>query len=256
MIEKGFPMSNFLDKTDNKIKLTLDGPLLTVDKFLDAIENMFGIIKEVSLSVAKKSGKTGVKKWVVSVEKGSAVISCEAREASPEVISKTVHAVSDGLYTLEHKSIRPPYFSDSTLVKVGKLAAVIDLQGKLVDKIQVTANNKALTLSHQTFTNIQKLITKSEAYGSVEGTLWMVSGAKGYKFSVYDDLTNKAIECHFKDDMLDEVIRAFGKHVSVSGLIKYNEKGEPKAVYNIKGFKIFSKEGLPTFYDVKGILGA
>ena len=90
----------------------------------------------------------------------------------------------------------------------------------------------------------------SKALGSIEGRLQMISKRKGL---IYDDISDRTIVCHFSQKIQDEIVSASGKRVSAYGIISYRESGEPASI-KVQDFRILSRDNLPTFEDMKGIL--
>ena len=71
--------------------------------------------------------------------------------------------------------------------------------------------------------------------------------------AVYDDLTDRRIECHFSKKMKETVKPALGLRVSVYGIGSYRRDGQQVSIH-VKEIKVLSEDNFPTFEDMKGIL--
>jgi len=62
-----------------------------------------------------------------------------------------------------------------------------------------------------------------------------------------------SVTCHFQEELLGRILKAFGKRVTVSGLIRYDHNGNIKAI-DVDEIDIFpSNSMLPTAGDVFGM---
>lgn len=237
------------------LTLELSGPMVTAERFSKGVRAFSTLIEEVATDF---SGRANCVTWVVTVESCSTQVSF-----SPEPVSITARRVPQlldfihaGLETVELSSTRPPHFTDKALQAAGDLAAILDAADGEVDIVRIWKDDQPQALTARTVTNVDSLLRGgSEDWGSVEGRLSMVSELDGFHFIVVDPLTDQPITCRFPENLLGRVIRAFGKRVSVSGLIRYRGNGEIVSV-EVDEFNQFPNSGgLPGFMDVYGILG-
>ena len=91
-----------------------------------------------------------------------------------------------------------------------------------------------------------------KSFGSVEGTLEMISIHKPARFNVYHSITLHAVRCNLKEEAIEKVREALGRRVVVSGLVSYNTKHEPKRV-EVEELEIIPREDeLPTIDEFIG----
>lgn len=94
---------------------------------------------------------------------------------------------------------------------------------------------------------------KHESYGSVEGILHVWLQPPFYVVSSSVKGNNKTY-CLADYDLSEEMYKAIGKRVLISGKIRYGESGHPECI-EVERFKVFKPQSeLPTFEDVCGIL--
>lgn len=238
-------------KAEYKVTLELDGPKITSDKFVRAVNAFFGMVNDVSKQV---SGKNSALSWVVSVESGSARINAmpEPTELSDwDTIPPILKAIEESTTSIESGSDIPRYFSDHGLERMRDLASIKD-DG--VSSIRLIVDNTTVNISHYTTAHVDDILgEKSKALGTIEGKLQMITERGGFKFAIYDDLTDKRVECHVSPEKFEDIKNAFGKRVSVYGIVNYRESGIPNSV-KVQEFRVLSKKNLPTFEDMKGIL--
>lgn len=236
------------------ITLSLYGDKITSDKFRSTISAFYGFIDEVVLQVSEKKKSI---KWIVSAKQGSIVLTSEpelAEGVSEQVFNNIVKGLDIGLNDLEKVSERPKYFSDKALEHLQNLANIPEREGTNLNKINISINGDKHNLTRHTIANIDTILgIKTKALGSIEGKLKTITEKGSLKFVVYDSITNKAVNCYFTDELLDDVMKAFRKRIYVFGLINYSMRNEPKSI-NVEEFKTFP-ETTPSFDDVCGILG-
>jgi hypothetical protein len=243
-------------KAQNRSQLTLEmaGPRITASRFRKGVNAFLDLVEEVAKEF---SGASRSVEWVVSVSAGSARISVEAEPvtlASTEV-PNLLDAIETGLRTVEAGSDRPRYFTDNALTDARTLASLVDEKERELDLVRVWRHGKASRVTSQTLANVDSILgTESKDWGSVEGRLQGVLSHKGFKIWVVDPINDKAIQCFFSAELLEEMVNAFGKRVSVAGLVRYRRDGEIKSV-QVEEFEVFPEaETLPSFEDVYGIL--
>jgi hypothetical protein len=125
-----------------------------------------------------------------------------------------------------------------------------------LEKISISVNRKPHALTSTMIANIDELFDVSgKAYGSIEGKLQTISERGKPTVTVYESLSDKAIRCHFDDDLFEDAMQAFGKRVYVFGLISYNRKGDAKSI-RIEELRVFPEfDKIPHYQDICGIFG-
>ena len=124
----------------------------------------------------------------------------------------------------------------------------------LINRIRIWRDQKSNSVSSKALAYINSLFgIESKDWGTIEGRLSVLSERRGLQILVYDPVTNQPTRCYFKEEILKEVLSAFGQRVSVSGLIRYRG-GEPMNM-KVEEFYIFPEpETLPGIMDIRGIL--
>ena len=191
--------------------------------------------------------------WNVSVEKGSQIIKAFPISKTESYIDSALDLVDEGI-SLISKGM-PTKLSEKILENIMNISKPYKNNGESIDKFVISVNDKPQTLDKSIIKNIQDIIgVASQAYGSVEGKLEVVSKRHGLSFAITDVLTDKAVKCIFRDEeLLKKVFESWDKRVSVYGLIRYNKHGEIVSIL-VDDFRVLlNKDKLPTSNDVLGI---
>jgi len=136
-----------------------------------------------------------------------------------------------------------------------KLASVLEHRPDEVDLIRVWRNGRSHQVTTQTVANVDAIHgIASRDWGTIEGRLQMITEVRRLRFVVRDAVTARLTECFFDDDIIDDVTSAFGKRVSVSGVILYRANGDTKSI-EVEEFSVMPDEDeLPDIDDMIGIL--
>ncbi|MFL5781020.1 MAG: hypothetical protein ACJ760_06900 [Thermoleophilaceae bacterium] len=97
------------------------------------------------------------------------------------------------------------------------------------------------------------LVPKSTAIGSIIGRLEVLSLHKGYRFTVFDDVTKRGVRCAFRPERLEEIKAALPARVRVAGIIHRNAKGQPLRVEKAQLTLLQTEGDLPTIEELVGI---
>lgn len=241
-----------------RLSLSLDGPEVAWDVFVRAARAWNALLRSVDREVAS-GGPTNVTWEIETITKASplsvGLIAAPSRtDVDSGTVLRTVKALTDGLKTLQGpKARRPIYFSDRALESAKELA---ELHDKNLTSIKVRNGTGSLEVTKRLSVNVDELIgPKTSSEGTVEGALEVISIHGQHKFSVYEPLTGHRVACHFKPDQLEEIKRAFGRRVAVSGEIFSSASGKRLSV-RVEHFEVFpSEEDLPSIDRMIGILG-
>ena len=248
-------MANRKECGDDRLVLEISGPQITAEKFELGLRSFLAIIKNVAKEVSDQPKPV---RWLVSVEPGSLRVEFrpEPVKAPANKIATILDTIENGIISAEAGLAPPRYFSDRALTKVGKLASIVDGAEDGLDRVQVWRNGKPHPITAKTVAHVDSLVgIQSRDWGTIEGKLQTITERRVTKFVVYDPVTDRPTHCYFDDEILDEVVDAFGQRVSVSGLIRYRGDGEPVSI-DVEEFRVLPTDDLlPSVDEVRGILG-
>ncbi len=249
-------MSDGHEDLGDRLTLELGRPRVPANTFGQSVEAFLALIREVSTGITRRRDAI---RWYISVEQGSARVHAYAQpvEVDDQTARTVVRTIREGIGVLYSRAERPRHFSDRALEAVKKLAelATLDEQGAV--PIRVLTGERATTVAKSTIANVQTLLgPHTEALGSIEGRIQMISERGTPRFSVYDVLTDRPVRCFFEPELFEQIVDAFKDRVRVlvSGLVRYRRDDVPVSIRVEALRRLAGHSGLPSFEDVRGIL--
>ena len=239
-----------------KLVLTIEGMLGTISlgSFLTVIDSSLEILKDLDSAISQQP--QGSLDWVIDRVYADSIgieIKSKARDPKIDYGIRVAEVYSDGIDIIRTEGKTPPYFSDNCLRLVGKVAKVLGKNGANALEVLDPARNKSTRLEAEIATTTSQLIGSSyKSYGSVEGTVEMISIHKQPRFNVYHSITFHAVRCNLRQEDIERVRDNLGRRVVVSGLVSYNTKDEPKSVMVEELEVIPKEEELPTIDEFVG----
>ncbi|MBN1763959.1 MAG: hypothetical protein JW860_01775 [Sedimentisphaerales bacterium] len=243
-MKKNINKSRILSKT---VEYRITDKEVTAYKFIKKTNLFFSFIKNVSDAALNHKNKIN---WIVSVKPGSIILQARpvSLNGSKKVESDIISILDNGLRMITDKKNKayPEHFNIDSLKIISDLCSIGDSN--------IGINRKKFELNYKLIDNINNIMgTNYIDYGSIEGKLDAINIHTKPKISVYDALTGKAIRCYFDESMLDYIISAMGKRVSIYGQIRYKKNGSPISV-DIEEIDIFPPQNeLPKFKDIIGL---
>jgi hypothetical protein len=212
----------------NSLTLALEGDAIPLEKFKLAVTSFLDLIE----SVSREATGTGQKiKWDVSVKAGSAIVQATPKRAieTRDAVSNVFTAIPEGINSLGRGVAEVPrLFNDAAMRAVRRLAAVHELDGNGLTSVRIVGIQTDGLVTHKVATTVNELVgTSYESYGSIEGKLEALWAHEGFKFSVFDQLFARRVDCYVTDDLVDSAIGNFRQRVRASGTVQYNKAGLP-----------------------------
>jgi hypothetical protein len=225
------------------------------DTFLYVMNNSFDILKDLDSAISVTPN--GSLDWVVTKVSFDSPLTMQitSKPKNPEQNFgvKVVNEYVKGLKILGTEERTPPYFSESSLKKVRSIVSRLESEGAEPLEIQGNRKNNIVEFNKKMQKNTAMLIGNSyKSYGSVEGTLEMISIHGKPRFNIYDNLILRAVNCNMPDTFREKVRENLGRRVIASGIVSYNAKDEPISVI-IEDFEIIPiEENLPSIDEFIG----
>lgn len=210
--------------TEDRVTLELKGGTVPLDIFTTAISGLEGLLKALTASVADNAKIT----WMIEeLSVGSATATIVGQSDDPETVDRVVKAYEAVGHALQSGGQVP--YSESVRKAAHKIASV--LNGKVSEIRMLTAERSyAKTTPEAEVSERQNLV----AYGSVEGIVQTVTNRNVLRFTLYDALYDRAVQCYLapgQDDMMREL---WEKRVIVQGLVTRDpENGRPTEIRQI-----------------------
>lgn len=237
--------------TDRPAPLEITVPLgISVEQFSSIMAALSGLYTEVGSSLGIKA----VEGLTLSKHRdGSLVLECDPLLAE-RLDTASVDRVSDTLLKgLEDLAAgtRPDIFTGTALKHARRLA---DGSPDTTTAVVISVRGRSISCGEEIRSTSQRFVNhRSASWGSVEGYLQMISLRGSAKFSLYELLTDRRIECRFTEDLLDEARMSLGHRVVVSGEI-HKRGGDFHYVSVERIHRRPPSEDLPGFADLRGLL--
>jgi hypothetical protein len=236
------------------VTLALEGDSIPLEKFKQAVTSFLDLVESVSQEATGRGQKI---KWDVSVKSGSALVSVTPQDSieTRAAVKEVLNAIPDGISALCRGITQPPrLFNASAIRAMKRLASVHELSENGLTEIRVLVKRKTKRITNKVAATVEAIIgTSYEAYGSVEGKLQALWDHGGFRFSVFDALFDRKIDCFVGDEMVEPAIKGFRHRVRVSGTVQYNKEGLPISI-NVTDIQTFRPNNeLPSAADVRGI---
>jgi hypothetical protein len=237
------------------VTLEICGDKVTAEKFSYSVRMFLDMIDEVATKV---TGSYKAIDWIISVKPGSIGLCATAEpiKVSKREAIRTVSAIIRGIKAISKKSKkRPKEFSDIALEKLYHLGHIVGFGDKGISQMTIRTNGKFHELSPSSVSYVSDILKMpTAAYGTIDGQLLALNVKGKPRFSIYETLSQKPVNCFFEDEVYTDVIAAIRKRVSVYGTIGYHRNGEPASV-EIKSLTVFPEQSeLPQFKDIIGLL--
>jgi hypothetical protein len=239
-----------------EITLRFDGGLVSPEVFRKAVNAFVDLLIQVSAEIAEGDDKPA---WNMSVRTGSNVL---VARPLPEVntrkkANEAIKVVISGFRKMEHGTSDIPHFNRKALQAAKDLGTILAKPGKEgITLIELRAGNgKAISITARTSEIVaSKIGVQHQAYGSIEGRLQTITERGTFQFVVYEALSDRGINCFIPQEKFKEAHAAFGKRVSISGVVQYDRAGMPVSI-KVETIRIFREiDELPPIEQFRGVL--
>lgn len=247
----------------NRIYLRVDSKGRPIDPgaFVGAVKSFWGILQD--LDSALSQDRRGSIYWgITSIQRTSPAIIAFTGESQLIAIDHTAevhHACIVGMRRLGRLHELLPSYSDAALNKVKRLAGYMRAKArKRLDLLEVYSDNADLgtvSLSPELASAIESILTpRYESEGSVVGNLDSVTIHSGTEFRVWEEVTSRAVTCHFLSGQLEMVRNALGTRVLVHGHVRANYQGHPVRIH-VEGIEPYPADvELPSIEEMSGLV--
>lgn len=239
-----------------QIGFSLIGDAIPLGTFIDAAQDLKALLFELDTAV---SGTRNLEWTILELRTGSATVTVTPSLLSEEAIDESTAVISialTGMEIIEKTAERPPYFTDTALLKAKELVSL--LNGR-IERIAVFGNSgrgetKRVRITQRVAANVDQLLgTNTIALGSIEGTLETVTIHGGTTFNVYDLITRRGVRCLCDRETLDQLSSHLGQRVLIEGEVRYNIRGQPISVKVKRHRFLKDSSQLPQAKDIRGL---
>lgn len=233
------------EMTKDTLTLALEGDV-PLDDFSKAIQRFTGLVHALSEEI---SSEVNVE-WVIQeLQSGSAIATVQGICDTEGIVSQIVDAYAEVGDALARGENIP--FSHSVRTEASRLTDI--LNGRISYIRFETADRDVLITGRTTADRRPHPIKYS--FGTIKGTVQMLTMRRGLKFTLYDVLFDKAVSCYLREGQEEMMRNAWGKRAVVSGRIgREPEHGHPVVVREVTGIRILKDVAPGSYTRAKGVI--
>lgn len=232
---------------------------IPVTSLVRALEHALALIQGVD-SVITRLEKGMVDWYVADLRIGSLGATLMAKPKKrqairyqPHIAEDIMSAVIEGVAAIEATATVPPSFPEPSMRRVQRLANLITEDGARAFNFDLARPVRHARVSERSAEHAkQALKPRYRANGSVVGTLEVISVHRQRLFSVYDEISRRAVRGYFTDEIMDLVKEALGQRVAVDGVVSRNGAGDLVSVLVDQLQVLPDEDDLPTVSRLVG----
>lgn len=227
------------------LTLTLDGDV-SIHDFATAISALDRLIKSLTEAIADDKSTI---RWVVTeLEAGSATTTLTGYAESQQDVQGVIAAYSIVGRALSTGGAIP--YSEKVRREAQKIMSVL---GGEVSSITFDTTDERTTVLPEL--KGHREVKTSTSFGAVEGRVQTLSNRAGVKFTLFDAIHDKPVQCYLETERQDELRDLWGKRVLVEGMVTRNARtGHPFNIRQISFIEVLPIIEPGTFREARGVL--
>jgi hypothetical protein len=195
------------------ITLALSGDNLRLEAFAKAVSELFSLLDSLSREIGGREQIT----WVVQDLSGSSAIAVirGITPSKPELVESIVAGYGTIGHALEVASAIP--YPDRVAIHARAIADLLR-NGSEIESIRFeTPDQDSIIRPQPTQTFQPSHLTV--AFGAVEGNVQTLTNRGGLRFTLYDQLFDKAVSCYLRPGDEERMRNLWGKRVIIEGRV-------------------------------------
>lgn len=240
-----------VEMAKNTVSLVLNGDV-TLEDFSKAI-SAFGKLLEALRNEVASDAKID---WVVQeLEAGSATTVFRGEvedDADQGAVTEVVDAFEQvGVAVQSGKPVpylgAAPYLSQIRQIVNGRVSSVI----LATDEVDAELAAPGIDVPHLDAPVEQG---PRESFGTVRGRVQTMTNRRGYRFTLFELNTDRAVSCFYEPERETEVIAAYGNMAIVEGWVRRNPyTGQPTSIRRITKIVVFPAIDRGSYRQARGI---
>ena len=210
------------------LTLTLGGNV-PLDLFAQTMQRFERLIDLLTREVSRDAGIS----WSVDeLAAGSAVVTIRGEAEHPEAVERVGRAFSVVGHALERNETIP--YSSQIGQAARSITAVIN--GR-IPFVQFDGGSDVATITSGI--PVEQASGVIGAHGSIEGRIETLLSRRRLGFTLYDSLSDRAIQCHLQPEQVDLVRNAWGHRALVQGWIqRHPATGQPVLINPVRSIDV------------------
>lgn len=241
----------------NQITIVLNG-VVTLDDYSKAMSGFTSLIKNLHSQHAKK---IDIEWQVEQLESGSAIATIRGNVENKDQEIFVERIVNDYEHIGEI-SEKGNYDDIPEYAKMPMQSITSVINGKIPTiRFETQDKDFSVTVNYKTHIKNEKYLHIPTLYfDTVIGRVQNLFQQPTYRFTLYENITQKPVSCYLNADY-EEIMRdAWGKYACVEGMVKINPiDGLPESIRDIKNVMVYKDTGNDTWESAvgaaNGILG-
>jgi hypothetical protein len=230
--------------------LILDSRTVSFAKFADAVANFRALIDSLSLQV---DPDRGIEWEIEALEKSSAIVAVRGRSQHRDADVQQVITEFEGV-ARALQSGGPVAGSARTVHAAMELVRLIDAE---LEEVRLQTPDEDFLIRHATaellpVPSVLPLHAKP-AYGAIEGRIQTMSNRGGVRFTLFDTLNDRAVQCYLYQDQQHLIENMWGRRASVEGLVTRDPAtGRPLSIRRITNIEALPEDDANRWRNARG----
>ncbi len=233
---------------DEILTVALEGPDISLTSFATAVSALDSLLKALGAEVA---AGTSLAREVQSLEVGSAIATVRGRVASGDPdglarVSAAYEAIGDAL------TRRAPVPYSATVTR--HVTALTGILADHVTAIRLETAQRDFTITTASVTEATRAAQPPVSLGGVEGRIQTLSNRRSLRFTLYDELDDRAVSCYLRPGEEDMIQKFWGHRALVEGTVRRDWSGRPVTIRDITSVILLTERNVDDWPSAKGIL--
>jgi hypothetical protein len=234
------------------VSLTIERDEITLDELGEIVRAFTAYLIQVDLSLSSTSRRT-LNYRITHLSYSSPVQLAavaepkeERTDNGPAVLSTAIRGIAE-----VDAGGRPAGVRDDALEALATLADY-GVNGRGL-RIEAPTLSLRAPISKAVVAQVEKVLSRGEAVGALEGQLETISVHAQPYFTLYDAVSGRGVRCYFTEERRAAVVAAFGKKVIAHGRLRREPNGAPREMRDLDWFEVLgepkgSLDNLPGVY--------
>ncbi len=225
------------------LTLIIEGEAIPPADFGDAVREFAALLDDIDIELSPGSAPSLQWRIVGLSYRSPAQVEmvAEPRENAPDIGPRVVQACANGITSIERTGKRPAEFNDDALTRLRRIS-LFTHNGVEGLRVVAPTENLSAVVTRRTAANVDVVLQQGFSLGAVEGRLDALNIHGQPYFTVYDEVTGRAVHCYFERNILAAVLKAVGTKVTVQGQLRRDPVGRPSQIRPVEFFRALGQQ--------------
>ncbi len=237
--------------TDPVLTVALEGPDISLTSFATAVSAFDSLLQALGSEVAPSSSLA----WnVQALEVGSAIATVwgQVLSGDPDGLVRVSAAYEVVAEALAQRAPIP--YSEMVARQATALASVL---ADHVSAIRLETPDRDFTITYGTGPMRQIPAGRpAVSLGGIEGRIQTLSNRRSVRFTLYDELDDRAVSCYLRPGDEDMIQKFWGHRAIVEGTVRRDFTGRPTTIREITDITLLPERAPDAWLSARGVLAA